>query len=154
MKALLVPDDLNSHNASVFVINASHNLSKAAFAEKVDHFVSISKVVAHDNIVVASFIVVAVVASLLLVAARSWRWREASNDLPSTLCTSEEHPFLGIIDNLATLEDVQGAIAVVEYPIRAHGRARDSSSLQLLAFLSCRVNIAPLLRQPPHFVIC
>ena len=61
VEALLVADDLHRHVFVVLVVEALQCLPEAALAEEVDDFVAVADVVVHHHLVVALFVVVAVV---------------------------------------------------------------------------------------------
>ena len=59
MESFLVADDLHSDQDARLVIDTPDHLPKASFAKDINNFVSIGKMVAWDDGVVAPFIVVA-----------------------------------------------------------------------------------------------
>lgn len=96
METLLVADDLDSHESSSLVVDASHDLSKAALAEKVNNLIPICEMVAKDYVVVASVVVVTEVSSLSI---------EVANMFLGVLRAAEV--YLLVVDDFASLEDVQ-----------------------------------------------
>ena len=65
MEPLLVTNDLHSDQSSVFVINATDHLTKAALSEHIDYLVTVREVITHHDVVIASIIVVTIVAGLI-----------------------------------------------------------------------------------------
>ena len=61
METLLVADDLDGHKRSGLVIHATHNLTKAAFTQHINHLIPIRQMVAKHNVVVPSVVVVPVI---------------------------------------------------------------------------------------------
>ena len=59
MEPLLVSNDLDSHQSARLVINASDNLTKAAFPKDVDDFVSVREVISYSNTIIATIVVIA-----------------------------------------------------------------------------------------------
>ena len=72
MESLLVPDDLYSDNATVFVVDTSNDLSETALAEHVHNFITICQMIAKHNVIVAAFVVVAIVSSFRIFVFRLW----------------------------------------------------------------------------------
>ena len=58
MKSLLVADDLDRNQYSCLMVDTTHDLPKASFAEKIDNLVTITKVVAFDDIVISTLIII------------------------------------------------------------------------------------------------
>lgn len=69
MEPFLVANDLHSNNTAILVIHTSHNLSERSFAQYIDDLVPIGEVVAKHDIIVASLVIIAEVARLVLVGA-------------------------------------------------------------------------------------
>jgi hypothetical protein len=68
MEPFLVANDLDSNNATIFVIHTSYDLSKRTLTKYVDDLVPISEVVAKHDIVITALVVIAVIARLVFVA--------------------------------------------------------------------------------------
>ena len=66
METLLVPDDLDRHRLPGAVITAMKHLSEGALTQGVDDLVTVSQVVAVDNLVVSPLVVVAVVVGRVI----------------------------------------------------------------------------------------
>ena len=64
LKALLVPYHLNSDYLLRLVIEAFESLPKTAISKSFHHFVAVSEMIFHYNLVVAAFVVIAVVIDL------------------------------------------------------------------------------------------
>ena len=96
MEALLVPDNLDRNEHPRLMIDAPHDLPKTALAQHIYDFVPISEVITHDNIVVASIVIVAKVVRRMIQIANMF----------SCVLRAEEVDLL-IIDDLASLEDVE-----------------------------------------------
>ena len=61
VEPLLVPDDLDRHGLAGAMVAAVQHLTERALAQSVDDFVAVRQMVMHDNEIVASFVVVAVI---------------------------------------------------------------------------------------------
>ena len=61
METLLIPNDFDGHRLASAMIAAMQYLSKRTFAQGVDHLVPICKMIAVNNQIVTSFIVVTVI---------------------------------------------------------------------------------------------
>ena len=96
METLLVANDLHCHKNSGFVIDTAHDLTEAAFAEKVDDLISVGQVVSFHNVIVTSFVIVAKVGR---------RRSQVTNDFAGVQCTGEVD--VGVVNNFAALEDIQ-----------------------------------------------
>lgn len=70
MEPLLVPDDLDCHHVSRLVIAALQNLTERALAEDIDDFVAVLYVIVRDHEIIATLVVVAVVAGRVLLRRR------------------------------------------------------------------------------------
>ena len=70
MEPLLVPDDLDRDHVSRLVIAALQNLTERALAEDVDDFVAVLYVIVRDHEIVATLVVVAVIAGRVLLRRR------------------------------------------------------------------------------------
>jgi hypothetical protein len=68
MEPFLVANDLDSNNATIFVVHTSYDLSKRTLTKYVDDLVPISEVVAKHDIVITALVVIAVIARLVFVA--------------------------------------------------------------------------------------
>ena len=121
VEPLFVADDLDSNDTTIPVIHTSHNLTERSLAEHVNNFISIGKVVAKHDVVVATLIVVAVIARFILVDT-GYRGDRPDNFL-RIFCTSEVNAILVVIHDFSTFEDIQGTIAFMQYLLRAQWTA-------------------------------
>lgn len=120
MKPLLVPDDLHCHDPSILMIHTPHDLPKAALPKHINDLVPIRQMIAKNDIVVASLVVVPEVIArraarsttgLLVRSQRSLRRTtrpvQTPDDLPRCFRARKEDAVLLVINNLASLEDIQ-----------------------------------------------
>lgn len=96
MEPFLVTNDLDRFEPSRLVVYATHNLSEAALAKNINNFVSVCEMVSQDDVVIATFVVIAKVCGLRI---------QITNVLLGVLCSTEVD--LLVIDDLASFEYVQ-----------------------------------------------
>ena len=58
MEALLVPNDLDRHKNAGFMVDAPNDLTEASLTKQINHLVSIREMVAIDNVVVTTLVVI------------------------------------------------------------------------------------------------
>ena len=115
MESFLVPYDFDGAQAPKLVINASHYLSKAALSEYVDDLIPIRQVIAHDNVVVASLIIVSEIG------------RAGSRDVANVLLRrfgATEIDSLLVVNNLPFLVDVEQSSGELYCLCRTHALLR------------------------------
>jgi len=69
MEPLLVTNDLDRFESSRLMVYAAHDLSETTLSEHINDFVSVGKMVSKDNVVIATFVVVAKVRCLRIKVA-------------------------------------------------------------------------------------
>lgn len=69
VESFLVPDDFDRDEAAGFVINTSHDLSETSLAQNINHLISICKVIADNNVVIAPIVIVAEIGGLSIEVA-------------------------------------------------------------------------------------
>ena len=67
VKPLLVSDDFYGHKLVGFVVVAFQSLTKTTFSKRLKNFVSVAKVVFHDNLVITSIIIETLVVRKFLI---------------------------------------------------------------------------------------
>jgi hypothetical protein len=151
VKPFLVANDLDGNDATVSMIHASHDLPERSLSKYVNDLVPIGEVITKHNVVVASLVVIPVVAGLFFIATLLRGNR--SNDLARIFGAGEIHAFFVVVHDFATLEDVQGAVPVMQHLLGAHRAASNGTLLQGLCFAGSLVDIAPFLTQSAHLFI-
>src|ERR1700712_3861399 len=58
VEALFVSNDLNGDQQTSLVVNASNDLAETAFSKHVHNFVTICKMISHDNVVITTIVVI------------------------------------------------------------------------------------------------
>jgi preprotein translocase subunit SecG len=151
VESFLVANDLDGDNATVSMIHTSHDLPERSLSKYVNDLVPIGEVVTKHNIVIASLVVIPVVAGLVFVAALLRRNR--SDDLARIFGAGEIHAFFVVVHDFSTLEDVQGTVAVMQHLLGTHRAASNGAFLQGLGFAGSLVDVAPFLTQSAHLFI-
>lgn len=62
MESFLISDDLHSNQNPSLVINTAYHLTKTALPQKVDDFISIGEMIAFNDVIVTSIVIVAKVS--------------------------------------------------------------------------------------------
>lgn len=96
MKSLLVPDDFNGYKLASLVVDTPYYLAETALSEEIDDFVSVGEMIAFDDIVITSFVVISKI---------SGGGRKVTNNLSRGSGSSKVH--IRIVDNLPALKDVE-----------------------------------------------
>ena len=141
VEPLLVPDDLDCHQDSELVVNASHNLAKTALSKNVDNLIPVCQVVTwHNGIVTA-----------LVIIPKIWLVRvQVADNFGCALCATEIH--IIIVHNLATFVDVQHGDA--DRLVRANPLLRGSSLPERVDGPSGNLSLLAPRAHFPHLIFC
>ena len=96
VEALLVPDDLDRHQATSLVINAPCDLAKTAFPEDVDYLVPIRQMITYNDIIVPPLIVISKICSFSI---------QVSYVLLGVLCTAKID--IVVVNDFSAFEYIQ-----------------------------------------------
>src|SRR6186713_1626577 len=96
VKPLFVSNDLDGNQASSLMVHAADNLPKTSLSKNIYNFISVSKMITIDNVVVSSLIVITKIGLFRL---------NVTNHLLSTLSAAEVDIFE--VYNLTPLEDIE-----------------------------------------------
>lgn len=69
METFFVTNDLDGNKGAGLVINATYNLTEAAFPKDIDNLISISNMITDNYVIVSTFIIVAKIGGLSIKVA-------------------------------------------------------------------------------------
>lgn len=140
MEPLLVPDDLHRYQTSRLVIDTPNDLAEASFAQNIQHLVAVRQMIANDDLVIATLIIIAKIRRLEL---------EITDTLLRLLGTTKVNVLE--VNNLSPFKNVQ--IRHLQRLCRAYAFLRGCSASEVIKCLRSGFEVPTLSPKAPHFLI-